>query len=53
VQKALEGVPGVESATVDFDAKTAAVRVKGVEGRTLVAAVNAVDGGGRFTASLK
>ena len=53
MQKALEGVPGVESATVDFEAKTAVVKAKGVEGKALVSAVNAVDGGGRFTATLK
>lgn len=53
MRKALEGVPGVASVSVDFEAKTATVKAKGVEGKTLVAAVNGVDGGGRFTATLK
>ena len=53
MQKTLQAVPGVESATVDFKGKTATVKAKGVDGKALVSAVNAVDGGGRFEATLK
>jgi len=46
-------VPGVESAEVDFEAKTATVVARGPSGADLVRVVDAVDGGGRFTATLK
>ncbi len=53
MRKTLEGVPGVASVSVDFETKIATVKAKGVEGKTLVAAVNGMDGGGKYTATLK
>lgn len=50
---ALKGIPGVKNVKVDFDTKVATVETEGVDGKVLVSAVNAVDGGDRFTATLK
>jgi copper chaperone CopZ len=53
VRRTLEKIPGVKSVTVDLDAAEAVVEAPGVPAATMVAAVNAVDGGGRFTAKAK
>jgi len=53
VRGALEKVPGVTSVAIDFDTKKATIVAPGVDGKTLAAAVNAVDGGGRFTATVR
>lgn len=48
----LEKVPGVETVDVDFKAKTATVKARGVAAGDLAAAVNAFEKG-RFQAAVK